>query len=152
VDARSVKPCAMEPSGRIETDFTRWPIAIHRTIGSPSSAEVDAFVQRADDILKRRQTHVVIFDSLLSDLPSPYMRQRSMDWMKRSSAELPKFCVGTVLVISSPAIRFVLSAVLLTKAHTTPLHVCSTIDEAIRWAEGRLAASQGRHSAFPQRL
>jgi hypothetical protein len=128
----------MSQSGRIETDLSRWPIVIHATIGSPTDVEVDAFIDRANEVLRRRQKHVVIFDSLLAEIPSPYMRGRSIDWLRTNGPAMRGVCVGTGLVFRSAALRFVLSGVMLMQTHSTPHVVCATLDEALRWAASRL--------------
>lgn len=125
-------------NGRIETDLTRWPIVVHRTIGSPTDHEVDGFIERAEAILDRRVPHVVVFDSLLSDVPSAYMRKRSIDWLKANGERMKGLCVGTALMFRSPAFRFVMSGVMLLSAHPTPHIVCGTLDEALRWARAQL--------------
>jgi hypothetical protein len=124
--------------GRIETDMSRWPIVVHRTIGSPTDHEVDGFIHRANGILARRARHAVIFDSLLSEMPSKYMRERSIDWLRQNGEGLRDHCVGTALMFRSPALRFVLSGVMLMSSHPTPHIVCGTLEEAIRWSRSQL--------------
>jgi hypothetical protein len=124
--------------GRIVTDLDRWPIVVHRTIGSPPDPEVDAFISRANDIVARRERHVVIFDSLLSGVPSAYMRKRSIDWLRSNADALAKDCAGTGLVFRSPALRFVMSGVMLVQSHSTPHKVCASLEEALIWAREQL--------------
>ena len=125
-------------AGRIETDMSRWPIVLHRTIGSPIDREVDQFIARADAILGRRVPHVVVFDNLLADVPSAYMRSRSVEWLRANGERMRGTCLGTALMFRSPALRFVLSGVMLVSSHPTPHAVCGTLDEALRWARGQL--------------
>lgn len=125
-------------TGRIETELERWPIVVHRTIGSPSDAEVDAFIVRADEILARRTPHVVVFDSLLAEIPSAYMRNRSIQWLRDNGERLRGVCVGTGLVFHSAALRFVMSGVMLASSHPTPHLVCGTLDQAIAWGRRQL--------------
>lgn len=124
----------------IHTDESRWPIVVHRTIGVPSDADVDAFIKRADAILAKQQPHVVIFDNVLSGRVSAYMRQRSMDWLKANSPQLAEHCLGTGLVFRSAALRFVMSTVMLVASHPVPHKVCATLDEALTWARVQIAA------------
>jgi hypothetical protein len=131
-------------SGRIETDLTRWPIAVHRTIGSPSDIEVDGFISRANGILSRGEKHVVIFDSLLAELPSAYMRRRSVEWLRENGERMRGSCVGTGLVFRSAALRFVMSGVMLVQSHPTEHVVCGTLEEALAWARVQLDAARMR--------
>ncbi len=127
------------PTGRIETDTTRWPIAIHRTIGSPDDGEVDAFIARADEILSRGELHAVIFENLLAGTPSRYMRERSVDWLTRNGPRMSGLCVGTALVFPSAALRFVMSGVMLFVSHPTPHVVVGTLAEGVAWCRDQLA-------------
>jgi hypothetical protein len=131
-------------TGRIETDFDRWPIVVHRTIGSPTDREVDMFIMRANEVIDRRQKHVVIFDSLLAELPSAYMRDRSIRWLKENGPRMREHCVGTGLVFRSAALRFVLSGVMVVQSHSTPHHVCATLEEALGWASRQLDQERWR--------
>ena len=42
----------------------------------------------------------------------------------------------------SPALRFVMSGVMLVASHPTPHAVCGTLDDALRWAQGQLGAAR----------
>lgn len=125
--------------GRIETDTSRWPIVVHRTIGSPSDAEVDAFIARADDILARGERHAVVFENLLAETPSAYMRQRSIDWLTRNGERMSGLCVGTALVFRTAALRFVMSGVMLFVSHPTPHAVVGTLDQGLAWCRDQLS-------------
>ncbi len=122
--------------------MTRWPIVVHRTIGAPGDEEVDLFIERAEAILSQNVRHVVVFDNLLADLPSAYMRQRSGDWLRANGERMQGVCVGTALMFRSPALRFVMSGVMLVASHPTPHVVCGTLDDALRWANAQLAGAR----------
>ena len=133
-------------TGRIETDTSRWPIVVHRTIGSPSDAEVDAFIDRADAILRRGERHAVVFENLLAETPSAYMRQRSIDWLTKNGEPMAGLCVGTALVFRTAALRFVMSGVMLFVSHPTPHAVVGSLDQAVAWCRDQLAAPVKRAS------
>jgi hypothetical protein len=124
--------------------MSRWPIVVHRTIGSPTDSQVDSFVQRSQEILDRGVKHVVIFDNLLAEIPSSYMRQRSIDWLKNNGLQMKDVCLGTALLFRSASLRFVMSGVMLFASHPTPHAVCATMDEALRWSRDQL---DNRHRA-----
>lgn len=126
--------------------MTRWPIVVHRTIGSPSDAQVDAFVARSQEILERGIVHVVVFDNLLAEIPSAYMRQRSIDWLKSNGERMKDVCIGTALLFRSPGLRFVMSGVMLFASHPTPHAVCATLDEALKWSREQLATQRATGS------
>lgn len=120
--------------------MTRWPVVVHRTIGSPTDAEVDAFITRADMILARGEKHAVVFENLLAESPSAYMRQRSIDWLTKNGERMSKHCVGTALVFRTAAMRFVMSGVMLFVSHPTEHTVVGTLDQGLTWCRGQLAA------------
>jgi hypothetical protein len=43
-------------------------------------------------------------------------------------------------VFRSAALRFVMSTVMLVASHPVPHRVCATLDEALTWARGQIAA------------
>lgn len=125
-------------------------MVVHRTIGSPSDAEVDAFIARADGILARGERHVVIFENLLADTPSAYMRQRSIDWLQENGQRMAGTCVGTALVFRNAALRFVLSGVMLFVSHPTPHVVVGSLDQALAWSRDQLAPPGARGASRPR--
>lgn len=140
---RRAGPCkakrriAMHSSG-IETDLDGWPIVVHRTLGTPTDVQVDAFIRQADMLLDRGEPYVVVFDSTDAGRVSPYMRQQSMAWLKTHGVRLGEHCRGTALVFPSAAFRFVLSTVLLVSPAPVPHSVCGTLREALDWARRQL--------------
>jgi hypothetical protein len=122
----------------METDEALWPIVVHRTVGIPTDGQIDAFIARADHLLARQVAHVVIFDNTAAGRASPYMRKRSMDWLKANQTALTKYCLGTALVIRSPALRFVMSTVMLVVSQPVPHDVFATLGQAVGWARERL--------------
>jgi hypothetical protein len=119
--------------------MTRWPIVVHRTIGSPSDAEADALILRAEQILSRGEKHAIVFENLLAESPSPYMRQRSVEWLTKNGERMSKHCVGTALVFRTAAMRFVMSGVMLFVTHPTPHSVVGTLDQGLAWCRDQLA-------------
>lgn len=123
----------------MRTSTVHWPIVIHTTEGSPTDVEVDAFIRAAEQILSRRERHAVIFDSSRATSATAYMRRRSAEWLRENEATLKEYCVGTALVFSSAAMRFVMSTAMLIQPPATPYQVCGTLDEALRWARMQIA-------------
>lgn len=134
---------ASVPRDGIECDESRWPIVIFRTIGIPSEPQVDRFIAKADELLARGQTYVVIFDNTYSGRATPYMRKRAGDWLSSNGKRLGQHCLGTGLVFPNAAFRFVLSTVMLVVSHPVPHEVCATVEEAVAWAEAQLHRRRG---------
>ncbi|MFK7984578.1 MAG: hypothetical protein AB8I08_00995 [Sandaracinaceae bacterium] len=122
----------------ITTDESRWPIVVHRTVGIPSDAAVDAFIQRADAIMARGEPHVVVFDSLQAGRATKHMRKKNLDWLRANQDQLNELCAGLALVIRSPTLRFVMSTAMLVWPQPLEHTVVSTLGEALDWADDQL--------------
>lgn len=130
------------PLDALETDESRWPIVIHRTIGIPSEAQVDAFIERATEHVMRGEPFAVIFDNSQSGRATSYIRKKATDWLKTYERQLGTTCVGTALVFRSAALRFVMSTVMLVVSHPVPHRVCGTLEEALVWSEAQLGGAR----------
>jgi hypothetical protein len=122
----------------IETDSSRWPVVVHRTIGRPGDAEVDAFIARANELLARKAKHVIVFDNTDSGMPSGYMRKKNMEWLDARQHELILYCVATAFVFPSAAMRFVMSTALLVWSNPVEHEVFASVPEAEVWASNKL--------------
>ncbi len=119
-------------SFRISTEA--WPIVVHTMEGSPTDAEIDAYIVEANEILKRKQKHAVVMDSSKAGSISSYARKRTKEWLTEHFQEVHAYCAGTAYVFASPALRFILSGTMLFMQHPTPYVICATLDEAKTWA------------------
>ncbi len=126
----------------IETDLSEWPLVIHRTIGSPPDAEVDAFIARADELLLRGEPHAVVFDNTESGMPSSYMRRKNMEWLDARQGVLARYCVATAFVFPSAGMRFVMSTALLVWSQPVEHDVFADVASASAWARAKLAAAK----------
>jgi hypothetical protein len=124
-------------SFRISTET--WPIVVHTMEGSPTDAEIDAYIAEANTILLRKQKHSVVMDSRKAGMVSSYARKRTKEWLAEHFDAVHTYCAGTAYVFSSPALRFVLSGVMLLQQHPNPYVICGTLDEGFDWARKQLA-------------
>lgn len=122
----------------IVTDERDWPIVVHATVGIPSEAAVDAFIDRANAILDRGARHVVIFDSSRAGRTTGYMRRRNQDWLRANEERLARHCVGLGLVFPSAALRFVMSTAMLFWNEPVPYEIFGSLDDAKAWARNQL--------------
>lgn len=126
---------------RLTTDESLWPIVIHETVGVPPESDVIRMLARSDACLARREKYIVIFDSSRAGSTPGYLRDASIRWLKDNRGELERWCLGSALVVRSPALRFLMSTVLLMTSHTVPQEVFPTFDKAMDWAEAKLRAA-----------
>ena len=82
---------------------------------------------------------ILIQDATDSAPTPPKLRRRQADWLKEHEARLKDLTIATVFVIPSGFVRGVLTAILWLQPLPMPHHVCSTLADALTWAEKRLA-------------
>jgi hypothetical protein len=121
-------------------DTSRWPIVVHTATGVPTKEMVDDYLRTATAILARKEPHVAILDARGVGRAHPYIRARSREWMRAHRPEVAAWCKGTVYLVSSSAMRFlVMTSILMTRL-PTPYRVCESLEEAMEWARERLGA------------
>jgi hypothetical protein len=128
----------------LHLDLHTWPVVLITHVGEVSDLEVDTQLAEADAIFARRERHAIVFDSRHAGKVSPYMRDRTKAWLGAHEEQMRQFTVGNAFVFSSPALRFLLSTMLLFSRHRVPHKVCSSLDEATRWAVQQLAMARAR--------
>lgn len=128
-------------SGSIRIIEDHWPVVIHRSEGAPTAEQLDAYVREATALLLRGQRHAVVMDASGLTNVTAYARMTKKDWLKTYERELRMHCVGTALVLANPLHRFISATVMLIAPFPTPYKVFGTVEEAMVWARGRLAAS-----------
>ena len=131
----------MTTDNRLHTDDSMWPILIHETIGVPPEADVRRMLTRSDEALARGETYIVVFDNTHSGSTPKYLRTAAVDWLKANRDALQEHCLGSALVIRSPALRFVMATVLLMTPHTLEQEVFPTRDAALDWCAAKLRAA-----------
>jgi hypothetical protein len=115
----------------------QWPIVVITHIGDVTDAEVDSHLNDSLRIFAKNEPYAIVFDSSRAGKVSAYMRKRTQEWLERNHDTMVQFCVGHAFVFASPAMRFLLSTMLLFRDHTVPHLVCATLEEGMRWAKGR---------------
>jgi len=129
--------------GSWEVDTSRWPIVIHAVDGALTDEELDAYIHEATLVLQRGEKHVAIMDGSKASWVSAQVRNRARAFQRANRELLGQVCVGTVYVVPSAVLRFVVMTVLLVGQLPMPYFVCETREEAIAWAQERLRAQSG---------
>jgi hypothetical protein len=130
-------------TGDIRFDDRHWPLVIVTFRGAAPRPVFDAYLQRMEDYLARAERHCYLLDAREGAMLGHPERSAQGEWLKRHSAELERWSVGTGLVVRSAAVRFVLSAIYLIQAPLTPTETFNTVDDAHRWLQG-LMMKEGR--------
>jgi hypothetical protein len=133
-------------SMRIVTDH--WPVVLHVSEGSPTDAQLDAYIEEATRILQQGDRHAVVMDASRLQHVSPYSRARKKTWLVENEALLRRNCLATAVVLKSPLLRFIATTVMLVRPFPTPYRVFDDVEEALAWARCQCAeASASRKQA-----
>lgn len=133
-------------TGSFHADTSTWPIVVYTSTGQMRSEHTVQLLTALDASMHRKQRHVAIFDSTKLTTFAMPDRDRIVKWMKDNDAALRAYSVGTGVVLSSAALRFVISTVLLVYAPPMPIKVYASVDEARAWAKSILAGDSKRPS------
>ena len=114
--------------------LSQWPIVVITHVGDVTDAEVDAHLLESGRIFAKQEPYASVFDSTKAGKVSPYMRKRVQEWMNSNAEAMEIYSAGNAFVFASPAMRFLLSTMLLFRDHKVPHHVCGKLDEGMKWA------------------
>jgi len=122
----------------IEVDEHLWPLVIFRFRFRPTMEELEAYLARQDAMLARREPMVSLVLAEEAKLWETPVLRRQAEWIKRNESELRRYSLGAALVMQSPIVRGMLKAILWIQPMPQPYHVCSTVEEALRWLRERV--------------
>jgi hypothetical protein len=112
-----------------------WPLACVTYKGLLREDEVEPLLKEFSSFLERREMFIIIHDSREAD-PSPRkIRYQISDWIRANESQLRDYCLGTVIVSESLAIRLVLQFILMISPLPNETYVCRTPEEASRWSK-----------------
>jgi hypothetical protein len=126
-------------SDRAHFDDSRWPVLLVKLPGTLSAQGQEACLTTLADYLRREGDKVL----LLMDLSRVGMvpldqRWRQVEWFEAHEGLLRERLSGTALVLTSPAVRLAISAMLYFKPLPLPLATFNTQASAEAWVAERL--------------
>jgi hypothetical protein len=123
----------------ITFDDTSWPLLTVAFEGKNSTQDIEAYLARLSDYLRRGEKHVVILDARgLNTAPTLEQRQRQVVWIQANLSALRQRSLGNAFVITSPFIRLAMNIMYQLQPLPTPYTVVGDIKVARSWALGRL--------------
>lgn len=128
----------MPPAASIAFDDTLWPLLIIRISGKPTMRELEAYLDKRLEYMRRPERHVLLYDTSQLRLPANDLNQRHVAWLKEHDALIQQKVVATSVIITSPLIRLTVSAMAHFWRSPVPYHLTATLPEAARWAADRL--------------
>ena len=135
----------------IDIDERHWPLVVYRFRGGVSLAELEAYLQRQDELLARQQpTASAVLTEGAKLWETPVLR-RQAEWIKQNQDLLRRYSVGAALVLHSPIVRGMLKAILWMQPMPQPHVVCATVPDALAWLRERLSRAN-LHFELPAEL
>jgi hypothetical protein len=123
-------------------DTTYFPLVVVR---SPERVDEDAvrgMFESIDGLYRARQRYAFVMDTRATrELPSAKARKLLGEVTKATSAEARQWCVGVAIVVDSPLVRGVLTAVGWIVTPATPTVHVPTLPEAVAWCCAQLEAA-----------
>ncbi|WP_375769033.1 hypothetical protein NR798_46435 [Archangium gephyra] len=131
----------------VEVDDALWPLLVVRFLGVPTTAQVQAYLERVTGYLERDGRHAVIFDSSgMTGIGQTHQYHLQAEWLKRHDARLKQVRLGAAYIIQSPVVRLAVSVVYYLRPTTMPYLITAKQGEAAGWAAARLD-EDGQHEA-----
>ena len=130
-------PVRSEPV-HLHVDVSRWPVVHLRCVGRASDREWTGHLREIEEkVLARREPFVHVVDQTRGERPDPLQRSLIVQHQLRMEPRYRDFCRGEVYV-TTPEMHSVMSVVFSQARPPYPYTFVETIDEATRWAVGRL--------------
>jgi len=121
--------------GSYRFDDSRHPLVMVTMKGQLTDAQFSEYLERLDGNLQRRERCVVVVDALNATNTPASQRKMQADWMANNEALLGKYTLATVMVIGSPVMRGILTAILWLQPIPCPWSVVGTRAAALRKAD-----------------
>ncbi len=106
-----------------DEDFARYLTTLHASLYSPRAGK-----------------RLLVIDAT-ECAPTPATQRRlQAQWMKEHADRIRRYTVGVAFVIPSGLIRGMLTAIFWIQPLPSPHEVCATLEQALAWGDGQLAA------------
>jgi hypothetical protein len=121
-----------------------FPLVLVDWEGELSDAELQAHLAQLDVYGHSPQKRLVVYDLSRGVRVGHAQRQQLAQWMRRNEGLLRTMTVAVLFVLTSPAVRIILRAVLFAQPLGCPTRTFTRLDEALAHAAALFEAS-GNH-------
>lgn len=122
-------------------DDSEWPLITLRQVGADENADIEAMLSGLTRRMKRGRC-AVVFDTTDTNYPSLGQAQifarMEGEWLRQNQPLIARNVVGVAFIITNPAVRFILTSVLLIASLPTGHLVTAQMAEARLYCLGRL--------------
>jgi hypothetical protein len=124
-------------------NLNHWPIVVFTLSGTVTIDDVAVLARLSDDALGREAKHVNIFDCRgVVERPSALVRQKLAEYTAASGNRSARFALGSVVVVESPILRSVMTAIHWVAKPTIPIQTVGTFREAVEACRSWLNAAR----------
>ncbi|WNG32836.1 hypothetical protein F0U61_03810 [Archangium violaceum] len=124
----------MPSASCFDFDDSLWPLLIIRVPKTPSPKELEEYLAKRLDYMKRREQHVILYDTRALRVPPTVLKQRHLEWLREHDLLIQETLLGSSIIITSPLMRLTASAIMHFKPPTMPYYISATLTDAVRWA------------------
>jgi hypothetical protein len=138
----------MTPQGHIDYDPSLWPLLLIRYEGIMTNQQIVQALEQRTRYLERREPCVVIHDmTRANEFASVEQRRMQTEWLKAHDAQLRQWVLGVAFVMTSVAMRLIVSLTIRIKPLAMPHQVFKHLPEAAIWSAGwlQLAGLKNQH-------
>jgi len=125
-------------SDRARFDDSRWPLLIADLPGTLSAQGQEACLAALADYLRRGDKVLLLMDLSRVGMVPLDQRWRQVQWFEAHEHLLRERLLGTALILTSPAVRLAISAMLYFKPIPLPLATFDNRASAEAWVAERL--------------
>lgn len=141
---RAIAPPAAEPAAHngeaaCEVDLSGLPLARMIVRRTPTEGEWAEVSRLASGVLSQGRPYVLVFEVAAGAIIAPDQLVGLADWQSQNRVAVNALCLGIALVVGPGPNRSLHSSVRHAGPLATPIRRCASRDEALAWANGRLA-------------
>jgi CheY-like chemotaxis protein len=145
---RAIAPPVAEPAAHngeaaCEIDLSGLPLARVTIRRTPTDGEWAEVSRLASDVVSRGRPYVLVFEVAAGAIIAPDQLAGLAEWQSQNRVAVNALCLGIALVAGPGPNRSLHASVRHAGPLDTPIRRCASRDEALAWANGRLAAAGG---------
>ena len=123
----------------MDIDISRLPLVRITWDGTVDDDAFRQYLETTADLIAAHPGTVLLHDARRAGAPSALQRRLQAEWMHAHEHTIRRNGRGTAFVIESALVRGALTAILWLQPLATEELVTASMDEALAWAEARIA-------------
>ena len=125
--------------GALNFDLKNFPLVLLVGEGENTFGDADRHFREYRQILDRNVPYALVCDATKMSGADAKLRKGYADFLKDNEKDFRRLCKGVAFVFGNAAIRGAFTAILWFTDMPFAYTICSTREDALVWARGRLA-------------